>query len=92
MRGELRTFAQEIAAKKIQIVFMLRLHSWRAGDLGFMFQSGSRLFAYDDLDRYPQFYAEENRLDVEHLNGRGAELFSQTMAQEFVHSLDSPVR
>lgn len=92
MRGELRTFAQEMAAKKIQIVFVVPPSLMAGRGSGIHVPSGSRLFAYDDLDRYPQFYAEENRLDVEHLNGRGAELFSQTMAQEFVHSLDSPVR
>ena len=92
MRSELRRFAQEMAAKKIQIVFMVPPSLMAGRGSGIHLPSDSQLFAYDDFDRYPQFYAEENRLDVEHLNGRGAELFSQTLAQEFVRSLDSPVR
>ena len=92
MRSELRRFAQEMAAKKIQVVFMVPPSLMAGRGSGIHVPSGSLLLAYDDFDRYPQFYTEENRLDVEHLNARGAELFSQTLAEEFVRLLDSPIR
>ena len=92
MRGELKRFAQEMAAKKIEVVFVVPPSLKGGRGSGINVPSGSRLFAYDDFIRYPQFYEEENRLDVEHLNGRGAELFSRILAQDFVRSLDSPVR
>ena len=92
MRNELSRFTQEMAAKKIQVVFMVPPSLMAGRGSGIHVPSGSLLLAYDDFDRYPQFYAEENRLDVEHLNARGAELFSQTLAEEFVRLLDSPIR
>ena len=61
-------------------------------DAGINVPSGSRLLSYDDFARYPQFYEEENRLDTEHLNARGAEIFTRVLAQEFAHSLDSAAR
>jgi hypothetical protein len=92
MRGELKRFVQEIAAKKIEVVFVIPPSLKGGRGSGINVPSDSRLFAYDDFVRYPRFYDEENRLDVEHLNGRGAELFSRILAQDFARSLDSPVR
>ena len=53
---------------------------------------GSLLMVYDNLERYPQFYAEENRVDRWHLNARGADLFSRQLARDFLRALDSPDR
>ncbi len=92
MRSELRRFAQELIAKNIEIVFVVP-PSLKAGrGSGVHVPSGSLLFSYDDLIRYPQFYEEENRLDMEHLNVRGAEIFSRALAKELVRSLDPAVR
>ena len=53
--------------------------------------AGSLFLAYDNPDRYPQFYVEENRLDRQHLNARGADLFSKELAEDFLRALNSHV-
>ncbi len=92
MRSELRRFAQELITKNIVAVFMVPPSLGAGRGCGAHVPPGSRIFSYDDLIRYPQFYEEENRLDAEHLNARGAEIFSRALAQEFVRSLEPAVR
>ena len=92
MRSQLNRFARLMAARHIQVVLLLPPAV--IGNPGDEINAppGSMLLAYDNLDRYPQFYAEENRLDREHLNARGADLFSQELAEDFLRALDSPDR
>ena len=92
MRSELERFVQEMTAKNIEVVFVVPPSAKGGRGSGINVPSGSRLLAYDDFTRYPQFYEEENRLDTEHLNARGAEIFTRALAQEFIHSLDSTGR
>ena len=70
-----------MAAKNIRVVFLLPPSV--IGNPGDKIDAppGNPLLAYDNLDRYPQFYAEENRMDRWHLNARGADLFSQKLAR-----------
>ncbi len=37
---------------------------------------------YDDRTKYPQFYAQEYRSDDLHVNSRGAEIFTRTLADD----------
>jgi hypothetical protein len=49
----------------------------------------SRLFVYNDPQRYPEFHEPDNRYDRYHLNKDGAALFSRLFAKDFsafVHS------
>ena len=92
MRSQLSRFARLMAAKNIRVVFLLPPSV--VGNPGDEINAppGSLLLAYDNLERYPLFYAEENRLDRWHLNARGADLFSQKLARDFLQALDSPDR
>ena len=92
MRGQLGRFARLMAAKNIRVVFLLPPSV--IGNPGDEINAppGSLVLAYDNLDHYPQFYTEENRLDRWHLNARGADLFSQKLAEDFIRALDSPDR
>ncbi len=81
MRSELERFVQEMTAKNIEVVFVVPPSAKGGRGAGINVPSGSRLLAYDDFTRYPQFYEEENRLDTEHLNARGAEIFTRVLAQ-----------
>jgi hypothetical protein len=92
MRSQLSRFAHLMAARNIQVVFLLPPSV--VGNPGDEINAppGSLLMAYDNLERYPQFYAEENRVDRWHLNARGADLFSRQLASDFVRALDSPDR
>jgi hypothetical protein len=92
MRSELERFVQEMTAKKLEVVFVMPPSAKGGRGSGINVPSGSRLLVYDDFIHYPQFYEEENRLDTEHLNARGAEIFTRVLAQEFVRSLESAGR
>ena len=87
MRSELHHFAKALARKKIQVVFVVPPSLGKTRAAGIDVPAGSLLFDYQDLARYPQFYEEDHRLDVEHLNARGAELFSKTLAEDFARTL-----
>ena len=92
MRSQLSRFAQPMASKNIQVVFLLPPSV--VGNPGDEIDAppGNLLMAYDNLERYPQFYAEENRMDRWHLNARGADLFSQQLASDFLQAMASPDR
>ncbi len=92
MRSELQRFVREMAPKGIRVVFVAPPSLMAAHGSGVQAPLSDPLFDYDDLGRYPQFYAEENRLDTEHLNARGAEIFSRTMAEDYSASLPSTTR
>ncbi|MGI8955392.1 MAG: hypothetical protein ACR2II_00545 [Chthoniobacterales bacterium] len=92
MRAELQHFEKAMARRKIQIVFVVppALLGSRGSELNAPLQA--TLFNYNDLVRYPQFFAEENRLDSAHLNGPGANLFSATLARDFARTLPPVAR
>ena len=87
IQDQLKRFAKEMAKRHITVVFILPPAV--IGNLGDEINapSGSLLLAYDDAHRYPDLYAEENRLDRQHLNGRGAKLFSRRLALDFLNAL-----
>jgi hypothetical protein len=89
MQDQLRRFAKTMAKYQITVVFILPPAV--IGNPGDEINAppGNPLLAYDDAARYPEFYAEENRLDRQHLNGRGAMLFSRQLATDFLRALDS---
>jgi len=91
-RSELARYARDLEARGVRVVFVVPPSLLGGRDAGVNCPPGSLLFAYDDYLRYPQFYAEENRLDDEHLNARGAELFSRTLAADFLNAVKPPDR
>jgi hypothetical protein len=92
MRSELSRFSHAMAAKNIQVIFVLP--PALIGNRGAAIDAppGNLLLTYDDRVRYTQFYDEENRLDTQHLNARGADLFSRTLATDFGETLRSAIR
>ena len=84
VRAELGRFYEEMAARNIQVIFLVAPSLRAAHGSGVNAPPGSPLFSFDDLVRYASLYDEENRMDAEHLNVRGAEIFSRTLAQEFI--------
>lgn len=92
MRSEQARFVREMAAKNIRVVFVEPPSLMAARGSAVHVPSGVPLFAYADMVRYPEFYAEEDRLDTEHLNGRGAEIFSRVLAEEYNASLAAGTR
>lgn len=54
-------------------------------------ERGRRVLDFSDVERYPELYAPEYRLDSDHLNARGAEIFTRLFAREFCAALrDTP--
>jgi len=45
---------------------------------------GSRVLAFDDPDRHPEFYDPAHRFDSDHLNEAGAEIFSKELAEAYL--------
>lgn len=92
MRDELSQLVKELAAKNIQVIFVVAPSLRAARGSGADAPPGSMLFSFDDLTRYAPLYDEANRPDAEHLNARGAEIFTRDLAQQFLHALDSAAR
>lgn len=92
MRSEQARFVREMAAKNIRVVFVEPPSLTAARGSAIHVPSGVPLFAYADKARYPEFYTEEDRLDTEHLNARGAEIFSRTLAEDYSASLAAGTR
>ncbi|MBA3963735.1 MAG: hypothetical protein H0X40_17795 [Chthoniobacterales bacterium] len=96
MRRELAEFCRTLAKKKIEVIFIVLPSLWWGRGVRATAPAGQMVLSYDDYTRHPEFYEEQNRLDVEHLNARGADLFSRTLANDFVamlnrgHSLGAP--
>jgi hypothetical protein len=50
---------------------------------------GQRLvFDYSDIEKYAVLYEPRHRIDPDHLNHAGAELFTRTLAQEFCAAIE----
>lgn len=47
------------------------------------------IFDFSDVREYPELFKTENRQDLEHLNGAGAEVFSRILARRFVEHVRS---
>ena len=92
VRAELGRFYAEMAAKNIQVIFLVAPSLRAAHGSGVNAPPGRPLFSFDDLVRYAPLYDEANRMDAEHLNARGAEIFSRTLAQEFMVKTKSTAR
>lgn len=92
MRDELSQLVKELAAKNIQVVFVVAPSLRAARGSGMDAPPGSMLFSFDDPTRYAPLYDEANRPDAEHLNARGAEIFTRDLAQQILHALDSAAR
>jgi hypothetical protein len=92
VRSQLTGFAQEMATQNIQVIFLVAPSLSPAHGSGVNAPPGSLLFSFDDLVRYAPLYDEDNRLDSEHLNARGAEIFTRLLAEEFAGTLHSQVR
>lgn len=91
-RAELGHFYEEMAARNIQVIFVVAPSLRAAHGSGSNAPSGSPLFSYDDVVRYAPLYDEANRMDAQHLNARGAEVFSRTLAREFLAKAGSTAR
>ena len=89
MRDELTRFAKEAAGKGIQVIFVVAPSLRNARGSGVDAPVGSLCFAFDDLRRYAPLYDEVNRPDAEHLNARGAAIFTRDLAQQFGQALQS---
>ena len=92
VRTELGRFSEEMAARNIEVIFLVAPSLRAAHGSGINAPPGSPLFSFDDLVRYAALYEEENRLDAEHLNVRGAEIFSRILVQEFIAKAGSTAR
>jgi hypothetical protein len=91
-RAELGRFYDEMGARNIQVIFIVAPSLRSAHGSGSNAPPGSPLFSFDDLVRYAPLYDEANRLDAQHLNARGAEIFSRTLAQEYMAKAGSTAR
>jgi hypothetical protein len=92
MRGALSDLVRDLAAQNITAVFVVAPSLRAARGSGIDAPPGSLLFSFDDLVRYAPLYDEANRTDAEHLNVRGAAIFTRILAQEFVQALGSRTR
>ena len=92
MQAELARYVRRLAAKKIEVIFLVPPALTNRRGAGSNCPPGSPLLDYDDYERYPEFYAEEFRLDADHLNDRGAKLFSARLAADFVRTIKPPDR
>lgn len=92
VRSQLATFAQELAVKNIQVIFLVAPSLSPAHGSGVNAPRGGPLISFDDLDRYAPLYDENNRMDPEHLNAAGAEIFTRLLAREFGGLVNSQSR
>ena len=86
VRDELSQLRQDLKSQGIEVVFVVAPSLRAAHGAGVNAPPGSLVFSFDDLARYAALYAEANRPDAEHLNARGAAIFTRLLATEFVQA------
>jgi hypothetical protein len=52
--------------------------------------AGLRLLRFDDPQKYPELYVPEHRLDSDHVNGAGAQIFTRELAQAWLAGSPGP--
>ncbi len=87
VRDDVARFCAELKAQKIEVVFIVAPSLRSARGAGVNAPPGYLLFAFDDLSHYAALYDEANRPDAEHLNGRGAVIFTRLVANDFLQAL-----
>jgi len=53
---------------------------------------GPSVLVFNDPERYPELFVVENRFDAEHLTTRGAELFTEHLADRFARMIEGADR
>ncbi|MBA3963736.1 MAG: hypothetical protein H0X40_17800 [Chthoniobacterales bacterium] len=91
-RETLGHFCEELGSENVRIIFVEAPSLRSAHGSSVNAPAGIPLFSFSDTVRYAALYDEKNRMDAEHLNARGAEVFSRALANEFVAMLDSRTR
>lgn len=89
----LRLFTDRLREAGIEPVFFLNAPTWvllsEFEDLHARGEIPS-LFAYNDPERFPEFYSVEHLFDFGHMRTSGAELFSRRLARDLAGVLASP--
>jgi len=90
---EYARLAADLAAKGISLV-LVAPPTTNIGALAAMTDCppGSPLFLFNEPERFPILYQDDNRLDYEHLNGKGAAIFSRLLAERFASHLGAAAR
>lgn len=92
LMASLRWVVDRIRSAGAEPVFVILPPRWEPGVEMFDEEHTFGLpvvFAYDDPDRYPEFYALENLFNINHLNENGARILSRTFARDFSSFLES---
>ena len=89
VKADLARFANEMAVQNVRVIFLVAPSLKAAHGSGINAPHGSVVISFDDVERYAPLYDEANRPDAEHLNARGAEIFSRLLAQQFVKAVES---
>lgn len=55
-------------------------------------ETGKAIFAFNDIDAYPDLYQVDYRFGVRHLNGTGAKRLTELLAEQFSRYLDKTGR
>jgi len=84
-------YPEEAAQAGVQIAWLLhpgveREPGWRQ-----LAKQGTiaHLLRFDEPETWPALYRPENRFDLHHLNAKGAEIFSEELAQKFLPLFNS---
>ena len=96
--GSLEEFAVRAQTRQQQLlrrlgvepIYVIPNLRWGTPDMQRLHQDGhlAHLFAFNSTRKFPQLYAEELYFDRGHLNRRGAEIFSELLADRFATWLD----
>jgi len=86
MLGKLANAVESLGAEP---VFMLSPATLPRCEVHQAFRDGvlPNLLAFDDAKRHPRLYQVESRFDFEHVNRRGAEIYSRLLADAFAAQL-----
>ena len=92
----LNQFYQDCAKKGIQVFFVLppKLETYTFATHLVNNLPENSVIDLANADKHPEFYSVENSKDYGHLNTRGAKLYTQKLASEFldrVHKKSAPI-